>query len=88
MNKDVIPLPASFGSFVGLVFTFGVLGTVIYIAQVHQIWCRQVVMALVGQMPWDRKIRGPRLEMLGFRRDSIHDQPISKTQPDIENEAG
>ena len=65
MSKDVIPfVPASFGSFVGLVFTFGILGT---------------VMALAGQMHWDRKIRGPRLEMLRFRGDSFLDQPTRQT---------
>jgi len=45
-------------------------------------------MALAGQMRWDRKIRGPRLEMLRFRKDSFLDQPTSKTQRDVENEAG
>jgi len=90
MNKDVIPfIPASFGSFMGLVFTFGVLGIVIHIVHLyHQTWCWQVVMALAGQMRWDRKIRGPRLEMLRFRKDSFLDQPTSETQRDVEDEAG
>jgi hypothetical protein len=90
MNKDVIPfIPASFGSFVGLVFTFGVLGIVIHIVQqYHQTWCWQVVMALAGQMPWDRKIRGPRLEVLRSSSDSSPDQPTTKPQRDVENEAG
>jgi hypothetical protein len=89
MNGDVIPfIPASFGSFVGLVFTFSVLGIVIHIAQLYETWCWQVVMALAGQMRWDRKVRGPRLEMLRFRRDSFLEQSTSKTQRDVENEAG
>jgi len=90
MNKDVIPfIPASFGSFVGLIFAFNVLGIVIYIVQLYyQTWCCQAVMALAGQMPWDRKIRGPRLEMLRFRKDSFLDQPTSQTQRDVEDEAG
>jgi hypothetical protein len=89
MDKNVIPfIPASFGSFVGLVFTFSVLGIVIHIVQLYQTWCWQVVMALAGQMRWDRKIRGPRLEMLRFGRNSFLDQPTSKTQRDVEDEAG
>ena len=55
MKDNVIPfIPASFGSFVGLVFAFGILG---------------IVMALAGRMRWDRKIRGPHLEMLRFCRE-------------------
>ena len=90
MNQNVIPfIPASFGSFVGLVFTFGVLGIAIYIVQLyHQTWCWQVGMALAGQMPWDRKIRGPRLEMLRSSSDPLLDQLTTKTQRDVENEAG
>ena len=89
MDKDVIPfIPPRFGSFVGLVFTFGVLGIVIYIVQLYQDWCWQVVMALAGQVPWDRKIRGPRLELLRSSGDSFLDQPTTKSQRDIENEAG
>jgi hypothetical protein len=90
MNKDVIPfIPASFGSFIGLVFIFGILGLFIHIVQLyHQTWCWQVVMALAGQIHWDRKIRGPRLEMLGFRKDPFLSQPTSKTQRDVENEVG
>jgi hypothetical protein len=90
MNKDVIPfIPASFGSFVGLVFIFGVLGIVIHIVQLyHQTWCWKVIMALAGQMRWDRKTRGPPLEILRFRKDSYLDQPTSKPQRDVENEVG
>jgi hypothetical protein len=72
MNKDVIPfIPASFGSFVGLLFTFGVLGIVIHVVQPYQTWCWQVVMAFAGQKRWDEKIRVPHLEMLGFLGDSF-----------------
>jgi hypothetical protein len=90
MNKDVIPfIPASFGSFVGLVFTLGGLGIVIHIVQLYyQTWFWQVVMALAGQMPWDKKIRGARRGMLRSSSDPLLNQPTTKTQRDVENEAG
>jgi hypothetical protein len=90
MDRNVIPfIPVSFGSFVGLVCAFGVLGIVIHIVQqYHQTWFWQVILALAGQMPWDRKIRGPRLEMLRSSSDPLLNQPTTKTQRDVENEAG
>jgi hypothetical protein len=76
MEKDVIPfIPVRFGSFVGLVFVFGVLGIVICIVQLSQVWC------------WDRRIRGPRLEMLRSGNDSSLDTPTTKPHRDVENEA-
>jgi len=64
MNEDVIPfIPASFRSFVGLVFAFGVLGIAIHIVQQYQTCCWQVVMALAGQKHRDGVLR---LEMLRF----------------------
>jgi hypothetical protein len=78
MRGDVIPfIPASFGSFVVLVFTFVILGIAIYTIQLRQNWCWPVVKALVGQMRWDRKTR-----------DSFPDQPTSEIQQDVEKEAG
>jgi hypothetical protein len=79
MNKDVIPfIPASFGSFMGLVFTFGVLGIVIHVVQLYQIWCWQVLMAMAGQKRWNRKIRVPRLKMLQFHWNYFLGQPTTK----------
>jgi hypothetical protein len=84
MNKDVIPfIPANFGSFVCLILTFGVLGIVIHVVQPYRFWCWQVVMASAGQICWDRKLRGPRLKMLRFRRDSFLDQQPSEIQQDV-----
>ena len=80
MNKGVIPfLPTSFGSFVGLIFVFSVLG--IAIRNVY--W--QDVVSSAGQMNWKRKLPRPRLEMLGFRSDSLVDRPTSKPLQDEEN---
>jgi hypothetical protein len=57
VNKDVIPfIPASFRSFVALVFTFGILGIVLHVFQLYQTWFWQVVMAFAGQKRWDVKI--------------------------------
>jgi len=86
MNKDVIPfLPARFGSFVGLVFTFSVLGIVILVAQYRFRWW-QVGIDFVEQMYWKRKIRGSRLKRLQSCGDSFVGQPTSKTQRDVWNE--
>jgi len=85
MNKDVIPfIPARFGSFVGLVFIFGILGIVIHVVQLYQTWCWQVVIAMAGQKRWDSKIRVPRLEMLRFLGNSFLGQPRNETQEDVE----
>jgi len=46
-----------------------------------------MLILLYGHPSLDRKIRGLRLEVLRFRRDSFLDQPTSKTQRDVENEA-
>jgi hypothetical protein len=47
MNKDVISfIPASFGSFVCLVFAFSVLGALVYIVLQYQSWCWQGGMTL------------------------------------------
>ena len=53
MNKDVISfIPIRFGSFVGLVFAFGVLGILIHVVLQYQNWCWQVVMTLARQRGW------------------------------------
>jgi hypothetical protein len=53
MNQDVISfIPASFGSFVCLVFAFSVLGALVYIVLQYQSWCWQGVMTLGGQRYW------------------------------------
>jgi len=73
MNRDVIPfIPASFGSFVGLLFMFNVLGIVIHVAQRYQTW-----------QGWGKKIRGRFLEMLQFCSDSIIGQPTRRAQEDV-----
>jgi hypothetical protein len=85
MNKDVIPfIPASFGSFVGLAFIFGVLGIVIHVVQLYQTCCWQVVRTLTGQKLRDGKIRGPRLKILRFLGDSFLGRRTSTTQGDVE----
>ena len=53
MNKDVISfIPASFGSFVGLVLVFSVVGILIHAVLQYQSWCWQIVMTLAGQRCW------------------------------------
>jgi hypothetical protein len=85
MNQDVIPfIPASFGSFVGLLFIFGILGIVVHVVLLYQTWCWEVVMALAGQRRWDGKIRVPRLEILRFLGDSFLGQPTNETREDME----
>jgi hypothetical protein len=72
MNKDVISfIPASFGSFVGLVLAFGALGVLIHAVIQYQSWCWQVVMTLAGQRCWQGMI---------LRRKCLEDveQPLSE----------
>jgi hypothetical protein len=65
MNKDVISfIPASFGSFLGLVFTFGVLGFLIHFILHYPSWCGQAVMTLAGPRCWQGMIRGKNQEEL------------------------
>jgi hypothetical protein len=53
MNKDVISfIPASFGSFVCLVFAFSVLGALVYVVLQYQSWCWQAIMTLAGPRCW------------------------------------
>ena len=53
MNKDFISfMPANPGSFVGLIFVFGVLGILIHIVLQCQNWNPQVVMTLAWQRRW------------------------------------
>jgi hypothetical protein len=87
MDHDVIPfIPANFVSFVGLVFTFGILGIVIHLVLFYQARCWQLVRDLAGQMLWDEKIRGPCIGMLRFTRDFLFGQPT--TQGDEELPSG
>ncbi|PMD64753.1 uncharacterized protein K444DRAFT_659975 [Hyaloscypha bicolor E] len=53
MNRDVISfIPANFGSFISLVFGFGILGILILVMRQYEDWCWQVFMALNGQRCW------------------------------------
>jgi hypothetical protein len=57
MNHDFVSfIPANFGSFVGLVFTFSVLGIFIHVVLQYQSWCWQIAMALAGQQRWSGKM--------------------------------
>ena len=55
MNSDIISfIPPNFGSFVGLVFTFGVLGICIHVILQYPSRCEHFVMTLVRRWRWDR----------------------------------
>jgi hypothetical protein len=70
MNKDVISfIPASFGSFVGLVFVFGVLGILIHFVLQCQNWRWQGFMTLARQ----RCLQGI---MLGRKMKEDVEQPL------------
>lgn len=74
MDRNVIPfLPASFGSFVGLVITFGILGVVIHFVPLYQTRCWKVVEDFAGRRRrrWDKKIRVPWIATLGFSTTSF-----------------
>lgn len=80
MDRNVIPfLPASFGSFVGLVITFGILGLVIHFVPLYQTRCWKVVEDFAGRRRkhWDKKVKVPRIATLKlsttyfFRRQSF-----------------
>jgi len=72
MNRDVIPfIPTNFGSFIGLIVIFGVLGVIIHTVQLYQTWCCQVFMALASQKTRNRNIRGLRLRILQSSKDSL-----------------
>lgn len=59
MDRDVISfIPANFGSFVGLVLIFVVLGLFIHVVLQYESWSPQAVMALAGQQRWARKLCG------------------------------
>lgn len=85
MNKDVIAfIPAKFGSFIGLVFMFGVLGIIIHIAQLYQTWCWQVVMDLTEKKRSDRTIKEPLLENLRSYGDFFLGLLIRRTRRNVE----
>jgi uncharacterized membrane protein len=57
MNRDIISfIPANFGSFVGLVLIFSVLGVLIYVVPQYESWFRQAVKTLAGQRHWQERI--------------------------------
>jgi hypothetical protein len=83
MNQDVISfIPASFGSFVALIFIFGVLGSVIHFVPLYQSRFWHVVRDYSGQKLWDEKIRAQGIERLRFSRNFLFGRPI--TQSDVE----
>jgi hypothetical protein len=87
MDQDVISfIPANFGSFLGLVFTFGVLGIAIHFVFLHQARCWHLVKDMAGHSPLNEKIRGLCITTLRFTRDFLFGQPT--IQSDVEQHSG
>jgi hypothetical protein len=63
MNKEIISfIPASFGSFVGLVFVFGVLGILIHVVLQYQNWCWQAFVTLARLRGWQAIMSGRKMK--------------------------
>jgi hypothetical protein len=80
MDRNVIPfLPASFGSFVGLIITFGILGIVIVIHFVpsYHTQCWQIVGDLAWPKLWEEKTKFSWIAMLQFSRQRLIGYPIT-----------
>jgi uncharacterized membrane protein YdfJ with MMPL/SSD domain len=86
MNEHVVPfITPNFGSFVGLILAFGVLGAIVHYVQPYQIWRHLVGVASVGLTLWDRTITLPSLNLLQFRWPSRPSDAASRIPEDEES---